>query len=96
MKKITLIITAFTAITVIFSSSFAVNQSLVLSAESAARIAVQNSRQLVVDDLNIRTKENSLEAAMEDARTLPDAYGKGNVLSNKISSIPYNLSKNET
>jgi outer membrane protein TolC len=89
MKKVTLIIFVAIIVTIIFSlltfPIYAGNGNLRLTAEMACEIAIRNSRQLALDDLEIGRLEKAYERAKEEARLLPDAFGKSSVLSNKIN-----------
>lgn len=55
-----------------------------LSVEKAQVIALDNSRQAVVDDLDIKAKKSALTKLKKDADELKDAYGYENLLNNRI------------
>lgn len=86
MKKATILILTFIIITYVFSSSFALEENLVLGVRKAQELAVKNNRQLIVDDLEIKTKLNELEKAREDAKVLQYSYGStDNMLDMKLA-----------
>ncbi|GAE89834.1 TolC family protein [Acetivibrio straminisolvens] len=84
MKKriLGLVLTApliFTITTVL-----AVGENLVFNIEGFQKYAVENSRQVNIDDLEIKTKESALEDAKEDAQFLSSAGTKSERLKNDI------------
>jgi len=55
-----------------------------LTVEEAQKIALENSRQAIMDDLDIKAKEIALEQAKVDARLAGYRYGSENVTANRI------------
>ena len=68
-------------------TEISVPQNLNLSSinlDDLINIAINNSMQCEIDDLNIEIKEEALKQAYENASFLRDAYGAQNILNNKI------------
>ena len=56
-----------------------------ISLDEAIEIAINNSTQCIIDDLNIAVKEETLRQAKENATFLGDAYGAERILNNRIA-----------
>jgi len=69
---------------VTFTAYAETNDEKVLTLEAAKAMAVENSRQNAIDDLEIRVKESQLKQAQENADMTGDAYGAERVLENRI------------
>lgn len=85
LKKIvsmTLIIVLLCAVSI--TAHAAVPDKKVLTLEEAKEMAVENSRQNAIDDLEIKVKESQLKQAQENAYMTGDAYGAERVLENRI------------
>lgn len=85
MKKIVSVIVIGLVASMIVSPYFAEKAGASITIEEAKEIAIGNSRQLALDDLQIERLEKAYERAKEQARMLPDAFGRSSVLSNKIN-----------
>jgi len=64
--------------------SFSLVQAASISIDDAINIAINNSMQCEIDDLNIVIKEEALKQANENAAFLGDAFGAQKILNNKI------------
>lgn len=85
MKKI-----VFLAVVIVMIVSTAVNATAesadikVLTLDEAIKLAVENNRQNVIDDLEIKVKESQLKQAQENADMTGDSYGAERVLESRI------------
>ena len=74
-----------------------------MSLEQAIEIAINNSIQYKIDDINIALKEEALRQAKENAVFLGDAYGTERILNNRIikevrpfeAEIPWKLQRRQ-
>lgn len=86
MKRIVCIV--LTLIIVLAVTAGAAAQSNVnrtaLTVEEAQKLAKANSRQTIIDDLDIKAKEIALEQAKVDARLAGYRYGSENITANRI------------
>jgi len=82
MKK--RILALFLTVPLLFTVTtvLAAGKNLILSIEGFQKYAVENSKQAVLDDLEIKTKESALEDAKEDAEFLarPARKVKGTIM----------------
>lgn len=85
MKKLAYISVLLSMVFIFTTVAIAADQeNSGLTLEAAQKQAVENSRQSVIDDLDIKAKETGLKNAQDDVARLGDAYGVDNVLSNRI------------
>ena len=87
MKRVIFIVIIAVIASTLVSAYAAEGRSAAITREEAREIAVRNSRQLELDDLQIQRLEKAYQRAIDQAKALPDAYGLSNVLSNKINRI---------
>jgi len=69
-----------TAITTVFAA-----EGLKFSIQESKKIATANSKQTMVDDMNIKVKESALKDAEKDAKRSTSANTKIDILNNKIA-----------
>lgn len=55
-----------------------------ISVEEAVEIALKNNRQIIIDDLEIQSREKALAIAKENAAMASDAFGPESILNNRI------------
>jgi outer membrane protein TolC len=87
LKRVIFIVIIAVIASTLVSAYAAEGRSAAITREEAREIAVRNSRQLELDDLQIQRLEKAYQRAIDQAKALPDAYGLSNVLSNKINRI---------
>ncbi|MCX7922126.1 MAG: TolC family protein [Clostridia bacterium] len=79
MKKL-----AFIMIIVFFVANISVvsatNNIMVITIQEAQELAVKNSKEIIIDDLEITSKQNELVNAMENAVFQGDSYGADEVI----------------
>jgi len=81
-KRISLIVSILfvTAITTVFAA-----EGLKFSIQESKKIATSNSKQAVIDDLNIKAKESALRDAEKDAKMSTSVNTKIDILNNNIA-----------
>lgn len=87
LKRVILIVIIAVIASTLVSAYTVEGRSAAITKEEAREIALRNSRQLELDDLQIQRLEKAYLRAIDQAKALPDAYGLSNVLSNKINRV---------
>lgn len=86
MKKLIYITIIFSLILMFSANVIAAEQmATAYTVDAAQKRAVENNRQVAIDDLEIKAKETALKNANHDAAMLGDAYGGDRVLNNWIT-----------
>lgn len=84
MKKKVIGLFLTVALLFTFTTALAVGKNLIFNIEGFQKYAVENSRQVVLDDLEIKTMESALEDAIEDADFQLSPGTKSDKLNNGI------------